>query len=145
MSKTHYPRNPFTGRWKVLSLYCNVHGQGWTLFKVYGHKSFVWEFTETKCIEFPSGGVMYDGKLRELRWKHEPEETEYSYYTKEKHLYIDRSDIEDDGFINICINDSYQVEWINKNDMWIYDLDKVNKEPEEYRFRMKLRRLADDM
>lgn len=141
MAKKRYPRNPFTGQWKVLSLYCNVHDQGWILFKVYGHKSFVWEFTETDKIKFPSGTVVYGGKLRELRRKEEPFETEFAYYPSDKHLYIDRSDIAEDGFINTCINERYRVERINDKDLWIYDLEDVNKEPQEYCFKMKIRKL----
>ena len=143
MSKKRHLRNPFTGRWKVISLYCNVHNQGWMLFEIYDPKSFIWEFTEIQKIEFPSGSVAYGGKLTELRQKQEPEKTEYAYYPSDRHLYIDRSDIESDGFVNMCINDRYRVEWINDTDLWLYDLEDIGKEPEEYRFKMKIRRLAD--
>lgn len=144
MAKKYHPRNPFNGKWKVLRLYCNVHNQGWVLFKIYGNKSFIWEFSETEKVEFPSGNVFYSGMLREFRRNHAPEETEYSFSSKDKRLYIDRSHVEQDNFINICINEHYRVEHINDNDIWLYDLENVGKEPEEYRFKMKIRRIKDD-
>ncbi len=102
--------NIFIGKWRVVSLYANVVEQGWTLFKRYGRKSFVWEFCEIGSVRFPIGSVMHSGVLRELRRKHEPETTEYTYCAADRLLYIDRSDYEPDGFVNICINDRYRVE-----------------------------------
>lgn len=122
-----------------MSLYYNEPGKGWVLFKIYGPDSFVWEFTEIKKIEFPSGEIAYGDKLKELRREHPPEEIEYAYYPSDQQLYVDRSDTEEDGFIGICINDRYRVGRISKNEMWLYDLEDVNQEPEDYRFRMKIR------
>ncbi len=68
--------NPFTGKWRVVSLYCNVVEQGWTLFKRYGRRSFVWEFCEIGSVRFPVGSVIHSGVLRESRLKHEAETME---------------------------------------------------------------------
>ena len=73
---------------------------------------------------------------------HSPkEETEYAYYPADKQLYIDRSDYEPDGVCNICINDRYRVEHIRNNEYWLYDLEEVENEPEDYKFRMKINKL----
>lgn len=93
--------NSFIGKYKVLRLYCNIHNQGLTLFKIYGHKSFVWDFTQTEETVFPAGSVAYGGKLTEYRKDVEPHVTDYAYYPKDKHLYIYRSDMEEDGFVNV--------------------------------------------
>lgn len=90
---------------------------------------------------FPSGSVAYTGKLIEHRKDHEAFETEYAFYPADKHLYVDRSDIAEDGFINVCIEDRYRVEKINDRDYWLHDLEDAGKESEDYRFRMKIRRL----
>ncbi|VDR33835.1 Uncharacterised protein [Alistipes sp. cv1] len=133
--------NIFTGKWKVVSLYCFVQEQGWTLFKRYGHNSFFWEFEEVRKLEFPTGTVAYEGRLKE-HFIHSPkEETEYAYYPSDRQLYIDRSDYEPDGFCNICINDRYRAEHIRKNEYWLYDLEDVEKEPEDYRYRIKIRQV----
>lgn len=130
--------NGFVGKWKVVSLYAYVQEQGWTLFRRYGHNSFIWEFEQTKILNFPSGEVAYEGKLKE-HFIHSPkEETEYAYYPSDRQLYIDRSDYLEDGFCNICINDRYRVEHIRKNEYWLYDLEDVEKEPEDYQFKIKV-------
>ncbi len=133
--------NIFTGKWRVVSLYCNVVKQGWMLFKRYRPKSFVWEFCEIGSVRFPIGSVLHSGVLRESRPKSEPETTEYTYCAADRLLYIDRSDYEPDGFVNICINDRYWVEHIRGDEYWLYDLEDVEKEPEDYRFRMKIKKI----
>lgn len=131
----------FSGKFKVVSLYLNIANQGWTLFKRYGNNSFLWEFLPDKTLRFRTGAVAYAGKLKE-HFKDSPKEvTEFAWYPEDKKLYIDRSDYEPDGFCNICINDRYRVEWINKTDFWLYDLDGVEKEPEDYRYRMKAKNM----
>jgi hypothetical protein len=135
-------KNIFTGKWRIVSLYCNVVEQGWTLFKRYGPQDFIWEFTEIASVRLPTGGVLHSGVLHEVRLKHEPQPTEYSYCPADRHLYIDRSCYEPDGFTNICINDRYRVEHIREDEYWIYDLENVEKEPEGYRFRMKIKKLS---
>jgi len=134
-------QNIFIGKFKVVSLYCYVQEQGWTLFKRYGPKSFTWEFAPEKQLDFPSGGMAYEGKLKEHFHASPKEITEFAYYPADRQLYIDRSDYELDGFINICINDRYRVEHIGGNDYWLYDLEDVEKEPEDYKFRMKVRKI----
>jgi hypothetical protein len=133
--------NPFTGKWKIVSLYSNVVEQGWTLFKRYGSRSFVWEFCEIGSVRFPNGSTLHSGVLRELRSKHKPETTEYTYCPADRLLYIDRSHYEPDGFISICINDRYRVEYIRGDKYWLYDLEDVENEPEDYRFRMKIKKI----
>ena len=56
-------------------------------------------------------------------------------------LYIDRSDYEPDGFVNTCINDRYRVEHIRGDEYWLYDLEDVEAEPEDYKFRMKIKKM----
>ncbi len=124
--------NIFIGKWRIVGLYCNVVEQRWTLFKRYGSKSFVWEFCEIGSVRFPNGSTLHSGVLRELRSKHEPETTEYTYCPVDRLLYIDRSDyLQPDGFVNICINDRYRVEHIRGEEYWLYDLEDVEKEPED--------------
>lgn len=135
--------NLFIGKWKIVSLYCNVVDQGWTLFKTYGRNSFIWEFIEISSIRFPNGSILHKGHLRELCRKHEPITTEYTYCERDRLLYIDRSDYEPEGFVNICINDRYRIEHIRRNEYWLYDLEDVENEPEDYRFRMKIKKFDD--
>lgn len=133
--------NIFTGKFKVVSLYCFVREKGWTLFKRYGHNSFRWEFTEEKILKFQSGTVAYEGELKEY-FRHSPEEiTEYAYYPTDRQLYIDRSDYAPDGFCNICINDRYRIEYIREGEYWLYDLEDVENEPDDYEFRIKIRKI----
>ncbi len=139
MTQENQSERLFSGKFKVVSLYLNVVEQGWTLFRRYGPKTFLWEFIPDKTLNFPSGTVAYEGKLHEHFRESPKEVTEFAWYPEDKQLYIDRSDYEPDGFINICINDRYRVERINKTDFWLYDLEDVENEPEDYRFRMKVK------
>ncbi len=56
MKSASMEENPFTGKWRVVSVYANVVEHGWTLFKRYGRESFVWEFCEIGSVRFPVGG-----------------------------------------------------------------------------------------
>ncbi len=141
MKSASMEENPFNGKWRIVSLYCNVVEQGWTLFKRYGSKSFVWEFCEIGSVRFPTGSTLHSGVLSESRLKYEPETTEFTYCSADRLLYIDRSDYEPDGFVNICINYRYRVEHIRGDEYWLYDLEDVEKEPEDYRFRMKIKKI----
>ncbi len=144
MESTSQESNPFIGKWRIVSLYANVVEQGWTLFKRYGRKSFVWEFCEIGSVRFPNGSTLHSGVLRELRSKHEPETTEYTYCPMDRLLYIDRSHYEPDRFISICINDRYRVEHIRGDDHARYLAKKLlsrGKEPEGYRVRMKIKKI----
>lgn len=129
----------FTGKFKVVSLYVNIVEQGWILFKRYGNNSFLWEFVPDRTLQFSSGTVAYEGKLVE-HFKDSPKEiTDFAWYPEDRQLYIDRSDYAPDGFCNICINDRYRVERINKTDFWLYYLEDVENEPEDYQYRIKVR------
>ena len=108
--------NIFVGKFKVMSLYCYVQQQGWTLFKRYGNNSFIWEFEQERQHVFKSDETAYEGKLREHFIDSPKEIIEYAYYPSDWQLYIDRSDYAPDGFCNICINDRYRVKHIRQNE-----------------------------
>lgn len=130
-------KNIFTGKWRIAALYANVVGQGWTLFKEYEPDEFTWGFTESLRLTFPAGTFVYSGKMLEQIKDGKDFLTEFSYFAEDRQLYIDRSDYAEDGFCNICINDRYRVEQISPAELWLYDLEDVEKEPEDYRFRIK--------
>ncbi len=81
-----------------------------------------------------AGAVAYEGKLNEHFHTSPKEETEYAHYPDDRQLYIDRSDYEPDDFCNICINDRYRVEHIRDSKYWLYDLEDVRNEQDDYRF-----------
>lgn len=133
--------NVFVGKFKIVSLYCKIQGQGWTLFKRYGNGSFIWEFGESKTLNFSSGAVACEGNLKE-NFKTGPGGiTGYAYYPSDSQLYIDRSGYAPDGFCDICVNDRYRVERIRDGEYWLYDLEDVKNEPEDYRLRIKIRKI----
>lgn len=137
-------KNPFVGKWTVEKQYYNDNALGWILYRIYGYKYFVWEFAETKKIDLPYGGVMCEGTLLETGKEMKPCLTTYMYYPCEGKLYIDRSSFLDDGFMDICENDIYRVEKVNKKDLFLYDLENVEREPQDYLFRTKIRKLTEE-
>lgn len=132
--------NIFTGKWMIVGLYGYVQDQGWTLIEEYKDTCYLWEFEEENRNVFLSGVTSYEGKLKELYNDGTEEITQYSYYPSDRLLYIDRSDYEPDGFCNICLNDRYRVEHLHQNEYRLYDLEDVKNEPEDYRFRIKIKR-----
>lgn len=114
----------FVGTWKITLLYCQVVDKGWVLFKRYGSGKRAWTFDDKKSYEH-------------LRKKPDYV-TDYGYIPDEKFLWIDQSDIADDGYINICVEDHYRVEIVSLKTVWLYPLEDVKNEPEDYRFKMKL-------
>lgn len=132
-------KNFFAGKFRVISLYCYVKDHGWKLLRRYGKNSFMWEFEQERQIKIPSGEIVYKGKLREHFAASPKEMTGYIYYPSEHLLHIDRSGYTRGTVHSICINDRYRVEHIRDNEYWLYDLEGVEKEPEGYRFRMKIR------
>ncbi len=43
--------------------------------------------------------------------------------------------------MNICINDRYRVEHIHGDEYWLYDLEDVEAEPDDYKFKMKIKKM----
>lgn len=90
------------------------------------------------------GSVTYSGRIWELCRNCEPGQTDFFYYPATRQLYIDRSDFIENGFVDICTDERYQVERICADNLWLYDLDDVDDEVAEYRFKIKLRRITED-
>lgn len=133
--------NPFTGHFAITDLYCNSEEYSWILFRVNGQEDVVWEFVQTQELTFRSGNVVYGGKLIEHLKGHEDIVTEYAYYPREKCLYIDRTQYADAGFFRICINNRLRVEPIDETTYWLYGLEGIENEPEDYRLRMKVKKI----
>ena len=131
----------FTGKWKIVSLYGYVDPLGWVLVKRYGRKGMIWEFTPLREHVFPAGSAVTDGLLIEHYPGFGAEVTEYAYYAADRLLYIDRSHIAADGFVELCLNDRYRVATMDANTCWLYDLEDVETEPEDYRYRVKIRKV----
>ncbi len=135
--------NIFTGKWKIVSVYCYVQQQGWTFMKRYGPGDFIWEFEQERQLLSRVGESGFEGKLHEHFSDTPKGVTEYAYYPCDRKLYIDRSDYEPVGYCNICVNDRYRAEYIRENEYWLYDLEDVEKEPEDYRFRLKIKKIRE--
>lgn len=133
--------NLLIGRWRIVSLYANVVGRGWTLFKRYTSNSTIWELTEEKTLDFPSGNVSFKGRLTEHMRGQEEALAEYAYFPQHRELFIDRSEYGEGGTCTSFLNDRYRVEQINPSYLWLYELEEVKNEPEDYRFRIKLKRI----
>jgi hypothetical protein len=94
-----------------------------------GRASFGWEFLQKDVIIFPDGSAALRGTLVEHWGDNPPEETQYSYFTDEKCLYIDRSLYDDEGWCSICHDDRYRVEKIDDNSWRLHNLDGMDGFP----------------
>ncbi len=114
------------GKWRVTAFYLNTN-LGWKLTKQYGLNSFLWEFDR-------------DGKLLEKR-KDKPDfHTYYILNISERELLIDRSGFEKGD--TLSLNCRYLIEFINENECYLYDMENIDVEPQNYRYRMKIKRLV---
>lgn len=134
------PKNILAGKWKIVTFYAKRPDKSWRMYKRYGNNVRLWEFTEGITINFYTGAIAYEGELIEIRKKWKDNTTEYAYYVDEQELYIDRSAYAEDGFCEACVNQKYRVVPINPDELWLYILEDVKNEPEDYVFRVKIKR-----
>lgn len=135
------PGDLLRGRFKLISAYRYTRSHQWKLFKYLGHQDIIWEFVENPTFTIYNGVVMFHGKLREHFKSNPAKDTAFNYYPVERMLQIDRSDHDSGGICSMYIHERYRVEYIAENYYWIYDLESVEKEPEDYFFRFKLERM----
>lgn len=109
-------KNLFTGKWFVVScrngLRLSRSEQGFP----------AWEFLPQTHQQKVGHRLIIEGTLREHRLRSEPFETLYTYYANRNHLFIDRSQIEPDGRVQIAYADCYRIESIDSNTLRLYDL-----------------------
>ncbi len=120
----------FTGLWEAVQLEgCTT--EGWKIFKIYDLGSFTWSFQ-------PEGMVIERIAPRPVF------KSVYSYTAEDRLLWIDRARYEyrvDREATRVGITDNYRVEPVTPDVCWLYDLTGVRREPEGYRFRIRLIRL----
>lgn len=133
--------NLFTGKWMIAGIYANVVKQGWTLIKEYEPYEFTWEFTEEMKLSFPSGTVVYGGKLTQRLKEHKDILTGYSYYPADRQLQIDRPDVSAERHMPVCVNDLLRAEQTGPGEFWLYALNDVENEPQDYRFRIRIKHI----
>lgn len=131
----------FCGDYKVVSLYIKVYGLGWKLFKKYTNNGFLWEFSSETDLSFAHDRVAFSGKFREIFFGNTTFTTEFKWYPEESYLYLDLKNYIYNTPRKVSINNSYRVESINRTDLWLYDLENVNCEPDDFRCKLKLRSL----
>ncbi len=133
-------QNILIGKWKITGLYYFVPKKGRKLFKQNGQNGYTWNFKKDMRTSIRSGGASFCGDLEERFASGGRETTRYAYFPSERKLYIDRSAYEPDGFCDICIEDRYLVEVITADEYWLYDLQDVEKESDDFLFRIKIKR-----
>lgn len=132
--------NQFSGRYIIICIEVYSKDKGWIPFKKYERSELVWIFTQHRTIKFASGEIVYEGKLAEKPSSATNLKVEYSYHSHNQLLHIDRSEDSDDSNENVAKRDKYRVRHLSQNDYWLYDLMRVNVEPEDYWVRIKIRR-----
>ena len=130
--------NIFKGTWRVEGLYSHVEGQRWELVESFDDNSMLWEFTDEDQLFFKSGETAFTGLLKEHS-ENGTDITQYGYYPSDRQLFIDSSYYEPDGFCSVYINDRYRVEHIRRKEYWLYNLEDVKNEPEDYLYRLKIK------
>lgn len=121
----------------MAGVYSYSPGRGWALSERCVRSGFTWEFEEELKLEFPSGTVVYCGRLKE-NIEGRPEETAgYGYFSSERRPYIERSYREAGRSGVTRIGDFYAVEHIRGNEYWLCDLQDVENEPGDYLIKEK--------
>lgn len=121
--------NPFVGLWEAVQLEGRTT-EGWKVFKIYKPGSSTWDFR-------PKGTVIEKIRPRPVF------ESVYCCFVKDKLLFIDRTFYKFDRYATrIGISNQYRFQFIAPDECWLYDLTEVIKKPEDYRFRIKIKRKA---
>ncbi|MDL2320189.1 hypothetical protein LJC45_03550 [Alistipes sp. OttesenSCG-928-B03] len=124
-----------TGLWRMGRWYGNGGNGKW-----YKCRYFT-KYDKLPCYwVFGRAGWMLQGSAETSQY-----ETEFYWYPEERLLAIDDSVYEDDGFCSICKEDRYRVKRINRWCIMLYCLEDVEKEPDDYMYRVKLRRRLVDI
>ena len=118
--------NPFCDRWKVVNPETGA--------------TAIWEFTPQKEVQFLNGEMDCSGILKETYPDWETT-TEYNYYPGERKLAVDRSIYLPDGFLDACIEEHYRVERVGDGTLRLYDLEGVEKEPDDYELILELEKM----
>ncbi len=121
--------NIFAGQWEAMQLdACTV--DGWITFKVYEPGDFTWNFR-------PKGTVIEKIRPRPIF------KSVYCCFVKDNLLCIDRTFYKFDRYVTrVGITNKYRFHFINPDKCWLYDLTEVVNEPEDYRFRIRMKRVA---
>lgn len=138
---TDTPINFFSGEWEVAGLYIRTTKGGWKQCKTYNTNIQTWTFIEERILNFYMGNSACEGTLTERSPSQKELSTKFAYYPQERKLFIDRSAYAEDGFCEACINEKYRVEPVSLSELWLYNLEDVGNEPEDYMLRVKMRRV----
>ena len=133
-------KNPLLGTWRIEGIYTCDPEQGWMFFPCIP-ENVRWTFTESGQFDFPDEGTAFVGTLEEHFGPDDSLETFYACYAGRRLLYIERSEVAEDGFVDLCVTDRYRIECTAPDECWLYDLEDVDREPEEYRFVLKIRKI----
>lgn len=132
--------NLFSGKFRLLGLYFKG-SRGWKLVKKYEPDFFFWEFIPDTAPDLPPGTVSRSGTLLEYLEGGPGQETGFCWAPEENLLCIDSSyDGPGDGFCEIIVNDVYRVERTDPTDFWLYNLEQVDLEPDDYQCRIRIQK-----
>ncbi len=123
------PFNLFAGQWEAVQLEgCTTNG--WKAFKTYKPGNFTWDF-------HPKGTLIEKIRPRPVF------KSIYSCFAKDNILFIDRTFYKFDRYATrVGIANKYRFQFTNHDECWLYDLTDVVNEPEDYLFRIKIRRIT---
>jgi len=118
-----------SGKWQSVNIGMLLHS-GWEILKHYQEDEMVWSFSldgivstvTTNKFESP---VIY---------------ASYLYKKDEKFLMIDGHDLDRDGNIHARIIECYRIEFVSPDEIYLYDLEDVEVEPDDYSLRIHLKR-----
>ena len=126
---TGFSENPWLphGEWYSVDL-SFLWIKGWSVLKEYTKNDYRWNFI--------SDGIVTTDSAEELNLY-----ADYLYDPRSRLLRINGYDIKASGKIESPIAETYRVEMINPNEIYLYYLEEVEVEPDDYSLRWHIKRI----
>lgn len=151
MARKEKDHNPFHGFWVITRTQQKCTDNKWATLRRFHFWDYTWLFHQNQKTDYRPADCFYNGEIKEMCAGSKTCDVEYSYFTPVSHLYLNYPDHSDDGFMWTCHSSSYFVATPDKNTLILYDLEDVGMAPDDYCFRIILKkgclrnRLIEDM
>lgn len=117
----------FEGQWDWRET--NLHtAAGWLTVKQFEPKEHIWNFRPD--------GIMASEVQGSLCYL-----VRYAYHQNVNILYLEGVEIGQHGNPCAVVLEKYRVVFLNRNEVFLFDMDNVEREPEDYSLRLTLKRI----
>lgn len=116
------------GEWEWKDVSAGTHW-GWFPLTEFGKNEHIW------C--FRADGIMMSERDSRIVYL-----VRYSFRPRDRVLYLEGLELGPDGQPSVRVNEKYRVKIRSRNEIYLYDLEDVTVEPDEYSLRLCFKRIV---